>query len=122
MSDPTPEQRREWAALTDRLSVALHDHDVTIEVLDPDGGDASVVEREPFGSITYDDRDDVVVIAVAGRTPDQPVVLRHLIQRPREILADVIPQGAAVRITDASGTTTVLGLLRRTEHQDSSSG
>lgn len=122
MSAPTPERRREWAALTDRLSIALTGHDVTIEVLDPDGGDASVVEREPFGGITYDDKDDVVVIAVAGRTPEHPVVLRHLIQRPQEILADVLPQGAAVRITDASGTTTVLSLLRRPEHQGGSAG
>jgi hypothetical protein len=40
-------------------------------------------------------------------------VLRHLIHRPTEILFDLIPQGAALKLTDESGTTTLVSLLRR---------
>ncbi len=112
MSVPTAEQRREWTTLADRISIALAGSDITIEVLDPGGGDASLVERQPFEGMTYDVRDDVVVISVGERTSPHAVVLRHLIQSPQEIASDVIPQGAALRIADASGTTTVVSLLR----------
>jgi hypothetical protein len=113
----TPEQRSEWSALTDRLSADHAGHDVTIEVLDPDGGDNSLIERLPFDGITYDHKDDVLVVSVGGRSPRYPVVLRHLIPHPTEIVFDLIPQGAALKITDTSGTTTLLSLLRRSGHE-----
>jgi hypothetical protein len=113
----TPEQRSEWTALTDRLSADHAGHDVTIEVLDPESGDSSLVERLPFDGITYDHKDDVVVISVGGSSPRYPVVLRHLIQHPKEILFDLIPQGAALKITDSSGTMTLVSLLRRSGHE-----
>ena len=116
MSVTTSEQRGEWTKLTDRLTVDHEGHDVTIEVLDFQGGDSSLVERLPFGGITYDHKDDVVVISVGGGSPHEPVVLRHLIEHPREILFDLIPQGAALKITDSTGTTTLVSLLRRPEH------
>ena len=118
MSVTTPEQRSEWSRLTDRLSADHEGHDVTIEVLDPDSGDNSVVERLPFDSITYDHQDDVVVVAVGGGSPRYPVVLRHLIEHPQEILFDLIPQGAALKITDSAGTATLVSLLRRSGHGD----
>ena len=43
---------------------------------------------------------------------------RHLIDHPTEILFDLIPQGAALKITSASGTTTLVSLLRRSGHGD----
>jgi hypothetical protein len=49
-------------------------HDVTIEVLDPETGDNPLVERLPFAGITYDHKDDVVVVSVGGRSPRYPVV------------------------------------------------
>jgi Family of unknown function (DUF5335) len=116
MSVTTSEQRDEWTRLTDRLSVDHEGHDVTIEMLDPAGGDTVLVERLPFGGITYDAKDDVVVISVGGRAPGEPVVMRHLIEHPAEILFDLIPQGAALKITDSTGTTTLVSLLHRAEH------
>ena len=116
MAEPTTDRREDWAALTDRLSADHAGHDTTIEVLDAGGGDTSLVERLPFDGITYDRKDDVVVVSVGGRAPRYPVVLRHLIAQPTEILFDLIPQGAALKITDASGTTTVVSRLRRAGH------
>ena len=115
----TPEQRSEWATLTDRLSADHAGHEVTIEVLEPDGGDNSLVERLPFAGITYDHKDDVVVVSVGGSSPRYPVVLRHLIPHPGEILFDLIPQGGALKITDSTGTTTLISLLRRPGHEGS---
>jgi hypothetical protein len=120
MTVTSPGVRSEWATLTDRLSTDHAGHDVTIEMLDPEGGDSSMVERLPFDGITYDHKDDVVVISVGGRSPGYPVVLRHLIHHPKEILFDLIPQGAALKITDSSDTTTVVSLLRRQGHESGS--
>jgi hypothetical protein len=116
MSVTTPEQRIEWTKLTDRLSVDHAGHDVTIELLDPEGGDNPLVERLPFAGITYDHKDDVVVISVGGSSVRYPVVLRHLIRNPTEVLFDLVPQGAALKITDLSGTTTLVSILRRAGH------
>ena len=112
------EQRSEWIKLSDRLSADHQGHDVAIEVLGPEGGDSSLVEHLPFDGITYDHKDDVVVISVGGRAPRYPVVLRHLIHHPTEVLFDLIPQGAALKITDSSGTTTLVSLMRRSGHGD----
>ena len=38
--------------------------------------------------------------------------LRHLIHYPQELSIDLIPQGAAVKITDDGGTTTFVSLRR----------
>ena len=116
MTTTTPEQRSEWVTLTDRLSADHAGHEVTIEVLDPDGGENSMVERLPFTGITYDHKDDVVVISVGGSSLRYPVVLRHVIHHPTEILFDLVSQGAALKITDLSGTTTLVSILRRSGH------
>ena len=112
------EQRTEWSTLTDRLSADHEGHDVTIEVLEAEGADNQLVERLPFDAITYDHKDDVLVVSVGGRSPRYPVVLRHLIPHPQEIVFDLIPQGAALKVTDAAGTMTVISLLRHAGHED----
>jgi hypothetical protein len=106
------EQRTEWTRLTDRLSAEYPGYDVTIEVLGPDVGDNQMVERLPFDHVTYDHKDDVLVVAVGGKDQRYPVVLRHLIHHPRELVVDQNPQGAALKVTDESGTTTLVSLVR----------
>ena len=108
----SPEQRTEWTRLTDRLSAEYAGYDVTIEVLGPDVGDNQMVERLPFDHVTYDHEDDVLVVAVGGKDQRYPVVLRHLIQHPRELVVDQNPQGAALKVTDESGTATLVSLVR----------
>jgi hypothetical protein len=109
----SPEQRTEWTKLTDRLTAEYQGYDVTIEVLDPEAGDNPLVERLPFDNITYDHKDDVAVVGIGGNSPRYPVVLRHLIYHPQEFVVDLVPEGAALKITDDTGTTTVVSLLRR---------
>lgn len=115
MSVPTSVQREEWTALADRLSADHRGHDVTIEVLDAEGGDNPMVERLPFDSIIVDSKADMVIVSVGGGSRRYPVVLRHLISHPREMLFDLTHRGAALKITDASGTTTLVSLIRREE-------
>ena len=109
----TSTDRSEWSRLTDRLSADSAGHDVSIEVLDPSGGDNPLVDRLPFGSITYAPKDDVLVVSVGGGAPDEPVVLRHLVAHPQELVFDLVPHGAALKVTDAAGGTTLVSLLRR---------
>lgn len=116
MTATTTPARSEWAALADRLSADHAGHEVTIEVIGPESGSSPLVERLPFSGITYDHKDDVVVVSVGGGSPRYPVVLRHVITHPQEILFDLITQGAALKITDSSGTTTLISLLRHAGH------
>jgi Family of unknown function (DUF5335) len=71
MAVATPGRRSDRTTLTDRLSADHEAHDVTIEVVDPEGGDNPLAEGLPFDAITYDPKDDVVV-SVGGRTPRCP--------------------------------------------------
>jgi hypothetical protein len=112
MAVSSPEQRTEWTRLTERLTGEYAGYDLTIEVVDPDAGDNPMIDRLPFDNITYDHKDDVAVVA-ARRAPDSDdVALRHLIYHPQEFVVDLIPEGAALKVTDSTGTTTLVGLLR----------
>ena len=114
----SPAQRTEWTSLTDRLTAEYQGYDVTIEVLDPESGANSLVERLPFDTVTYDHKDDVVVISVGGNSQRYPVALRHVIHHPQELVVDLIPEGAGLKITDSTGTTTLVSLLRRPDGAD----
>jgi hypothetical protein len=111
----SPEQRTEWTRLTDRLTGEYHGYDVTVEVLDPAIGDNPLVDRLPFDNITYDYKDDVAVVAAARDPEHDDVVLRHMVHHPQEFVVDLIPEGAAVKITDDGGTTTLVSLVRHTD-------
>jgi hypothetical protein len=108
----SPEQRTEWTKLSDRLTAEYQGYDVTVEVLDPEVGDNPMVDRMPFDNITYDHKDDVAVVAAARDPEREDVALRHMVNHPQEFVVDLIPEGAAVKITDNTGTTTLVSLLR----------
>ena len=118
----SPAQRTEWSRLTDRLTAEYQGYDVTIEVIDRDDGANPMVERLPFDGMTYDHKDDVVVVAVGGHSQRYPVALRHLIHHPQEFVVDLVPEGAAVKVTDSTGTTTLVGLLRPLDSGSQNSG
>jgi hypothetical protein len=94
-----------WVEELDQLTKEREGHDVTIEVLDPEFGDQSEAEHLPFAYASYDEKDDVVIIAVGGSSPGYPVALRHMVWHPTEV--DVDTAVGALRVVEADGTTTI---------------
>jgi hypothetical protein len=86
--------------------------EVTIEVVDPTLGPSQEAERLPLAYIEYDPKDDVVVVAVGGRTAQYPVLLRHMTYHPTKV--DVAEDKPAVRIVEPDGTTTPVTLWTTT--------
>jgi hypothetical protein len=109
MVETTTVERGEWDRTLAQLTKDHEGEHVTIEIVDPSLGDQPEAERLPFSAATYDHKDDVVVIAVGGRSPRYPVVLRHIINHPTELdVAQGEPIGTAVRVLDTDGTTTLV--------------
>lgn len=101
--------RSRWTTGLDELTEAHAGDLVSIEVLDPAIGHQYEAERLPFSYLSYDPKDDVAIVAVGGQSSRYPVVLRHMVQHPKEIdvaTADV-PE-AAVRILDQEDTATLI--------------
>jgi hypothetical protein len=69
--------RAEWRTYFERLSQQLLGKRIEIEAAALDLGDQIVAEWVPLFGITYDSRDDLLDVALAG--------LNHLIRHPREI-------------------------------------
>ena|ERR1700704_2129843 len=107
MTEATTQDRSTWVSELDLLT-ADHEGDlVVIEVLDEVYGDGEQAERVPFAYASYDRKDDVVVVAVGGRSGRFPVSLRHIIADPVEI--DVAEN--AMRVVSEDGTTTIVTFI-----------
>lgn len=109
MDDTLTRDRATWQGLFDQLGRGRHGQPVTIEVLDEDFGDQTEAVRLPFDSASFDDKGDVVVIALGGRKPHWPVVLRHFIHHPQQI--DLLEQPGSVlvvRVVDQEGVQTLI--------------
>jgi len=114
MSTTTQELAAErWAEYFDAIAPSLEGLLVTVEVMNDEIGDQVDVERLPLQTIGYDHKDDVLEIAVGGRTPRYPVMLGHLIARPQTIAIEESGQLApnAILVTDAEGTRTLIRLF-----------
>ncbi|MEU2231477.1 DUF5335 family protein [Streptomyces vietnamensis] len=101
--------RGRWVTALEELTEAQGGQLVSIEVLDMAIGHQYEAERLPFSYLTYDPKDDVVIVAVGGDSPRYPVVLRHMVRHPREI--DVSTVGVpepAVRVVDQDGAATLI--------------
>jgi len=106
MTDAATRNRSEWQTALDRTAAEHEADQVTIEVVDPEIGRGHEAERLPFSYINYDPKDDVVIIAVGGRDPRYPVLLRHMVYHPSGV--DITEDGQAVRIVEPDGTTTLV--------------
>ncbi|WP_432092409.1 DUF5335 family protein [Streptomyces sp. bgisy100] len=101
--------RSEWRTVLDEITADHEGQRVTIEVLDPSAGHQYEAERLPFAYLTYDVRDDVVIVAVGGDPPKYPVVLRHMVEHPEEVgLSTLDVPEAAVRVLAQDGTATLI--------------
>jgi hypothetical protein len=106
MADISTTDRQGWVEGLDRLTKDRDGQDVTIEVLSSSFGDQTEAERLPFAYTSYDPKDDVVVVAVGGRSSSDPVVLRHVVSHPSRV--DIDPNAGAFRAVEQDGTTTIV--------------
>jgi hypothetical protein len=105
MTESSTTDRKEWVDRLDHLTKDRAGQYVAIEVLDPTYGDEPEAERLPFAYSSYDEKDDVVIIAVGGNSPKYPVVLRHMVWHPTEV--DVDMAAGALKVVEKDGTTTI---------------
>jgi hypothetical protein len=102
-----------WVAYFDSIAPSIEGLPVTIEVMSENLGDQTNVERLPLQAIAYDHKDDVLEVAVGGRGPRYPVVLRHFISSPQTISVEESGQTTpiAILVTDAGGDRTLIRLF-----------
>ena len=108
--------REAWQAALDDVTKIHEGNGATVEVVDRDFGDqVEATEILPLTYVEYDRKDDVVVIAVGGRTARFPVVLRHIIEHPQQMF--IYPPRPAptesIYVTDRDGIQTVVTLHPR---------
>jgi hypothetical protein len=108
MTKATTLDRSQWVDQLDAFTREHEGDEVTIEVLDGEWGDVHEAQQMPFSYITYDQKDNVVIIAVGGSSAAWPVVLRHLVRDPAEVSIAPVGDQTAVHVTDQAGTVTLL--------------
>lgn len=107
MNTTTSTDPKTWRQLFEQLTGARTQQPVTIEILDEESGDQTETHRMPLQSLDYDDRSNVIVIAVGSRRGRG--FLRHLIHDPIEVdLLDRPDHSLVMRIVDEAGTETLV--------------
>src|SRR4051812_32023299 len=111
MAPSTQELPREtWRPYFDELSNVLGTVEATVEVVGPEVGAQIEADRLVLTGITYDDRDDVLVVGLdaPGGPPED---LERVIDRPQKILVatgDPPPVEMTIDIHDAEGHQTIV--------------
>jgi hypothetical protein len=96
-------EKPEWWEFFDWLSQGLLGARVEIEVASLDLGDQIETEWLPLLGITYDDKDDVLEIALQG--------VDHLIYGPREVWADLnVGEMMSFEVIDDRGVSQIIKL------------
>jgi len=94
--------RDHWAGFFDRLSNDHLGDQVEIEVLAEQFGDQIEVRRQPFEALTYDARNDTVIVSAVDPT------VRHFVANPTEVDVDTTqPAETVVRVVAPDQTTLV---------------
>jgi hypothetical protein len=93
--------RDTWRAYFDEFSRTIGTAEVTIEVAGLDVGDQIAAERLVLDGITYDDKDDIVIVAVnaPGSARED---YEHNVNGPQQIFFATLDDGATVfDVTDS---------------------
>ena len=95
--------KRDWGAFFDWLSQILLGARAEIEVASLDLGDQIEVEWLPLLGITYDDKNDILEVALEG--------VDHLIYGPREVWADLnVGEMMSFEVIDDRGVPQIIKL------------
>ena len=96
-------EKDEWKPFFDGISKVLGGKQAEIEALSLDLGDQIEAEWLPLLGITYDDKDDVLAVALDG--------LDHLIYSPREVWADLnVGEMMSFEVIDDRGVSQIIKL------------
>jgi hypothetical protein len=96
-------ERTRWGAFFDNLTKTLVGKQAEIEVAGVDLGDQIQAEWAPLIGITYDEKDDLIEIALEQ--------LDHMIRSPRAVFVDQGVGGlAAIAIEDSDGHRQIIKL------------
>jgi acetamidase/formamidase len=110
MAETMTIDRSQWVAELDAVTRAHEGDEITIEVLDKEWGDAFEAQRMPFSYVSYDTKDDVVIIGVGGTSTAWPVLLRHMVWHPAEVSLAEVGDSTALRLTEPDGTVTLASI------------
>ena len=89
--------RDRWSAYFDELTRSLRGKLAEIEVASLDLGDQTLAQWMPLIGIAYDDKDDLVEIALES--------VDHLVRAPRQVFVDVADAGiGTIAIVDRDGS------------------
>ena|ERR1700744_260231 len=110
MADTDELPRDAWRVYFDGLSRTLATMRATVEIDGPDLGAQVQAEGLVLAGISYDDRDDILVIGLSPGGPAES--LEHIVSSPQRILVessnDVLP--SAIEVEDAEGHRTLVRL------------
>lgn len=102
--------KESWTAYLEDVTKNMPASEVVIEVIGEEIGDQVEANWLPFRFFEYDPRDDVFEVAVGGRGPEYPVVLRHLVYHPVRLWVDqeegILP--TQLLVEDREGTMTLV--------------
>jgi hypothetical protein len=106
--------RGTWRQYFDELSRTLGTVVATVEIVGSDIGAQVEADRLVLTGITYDDRDDVLVVGLdaPGGPPED---LERMIDRPQKILVatgDPAPAEMTIDVQDAEGHQTIIRIER----------
>ncbi|HTU80380.1 MAG TPA: DUF5335 family protein [Solirubrobacteraceae bacterium] len=110
MADTDELPRERWRIYFDDLSRGLATMQATVEIDGPDLGAQVQAEGLVLGGISYDDRDDVLVIGLSpgGATES----LEHLVSMPQRIRVEssdaILP--STIEVEDSEGERTLVRL------------
>jgi hypothetical protein len=109
MATTTQEIPREaWREYFDTLAKILPTVEATVEVVGRDLGDQFIGERVLLAGISYDPKDDVVVIGLdtPGGLPEE---VEHMVYNPQRIMVTGMDDGSTViEVEDAEGHQTIV--------------
>jgi hypothetical protein len=100
--------RDAWRAYFDTVAKVMPTVEATVEVIGRDLGDQFVGERVLLAGISYDDKDDVLVIGLdtPGGLPEE---VEHLVSNPQRVMVAGLDDGSTViDVEDAEGHQTIV--------------
>jgi Family of unknown function (DUF5335) len=110
MADTDELARDSWRAYFDDLSRTLATTRATVEIDAPELGAQVQAEGLLLSGISYDDRDDVLVVDLSPGGPAQS--LEHMVSAPQRIVVEssegILP--STIEVEDAEGQQTLLRL------------